>query len=241
MKEGVDPEWRRHPGDSRRWASTRVRPRQQGSTGSSTRHRATALADTLRKGGACGERWTARTGPCATGHGSRRQGQALVSGVPARPANPQGCPTHRHDGDRGPTSNKTHLYDLARQGAGGEVVRRHHGAQAARGHLRSCVGSGRRWRGTAHPVSARYAPTQCLPRLPFGSPRGRDAAHRPCPMSGRCTVTGRDRAGAACRVRRCCPTAPRAFRRRTCLSACPGRTPSSRSDCVPSVHQGVFR
>lgn len=29
------------------------------------------------------------------------------------------------------TWNKTHLYDLARQGAGGEVVQRHLGAQAA--------------------------------------------------------------------------------------------------------------
>lgn len=103
-------------GDSRRWASTRVGPRQQGSTGSSTRHRATAPADTLRKRRACGERWTVRTGPCATGHGGRRQGQALVSGVPARPANPHGCRAHRHDGDRGVTWNKTHLYDLARQG-----------------------------------------------------------------------------------------------------------------------------
>lgn len=119
-------------GDSRRWASTRVRPRQQGSTGSSTRHRATALADTLRKGGACGERWTGRIGLCATGHGGRPQGQALVAGAqPSSPANPHGRRPHRHEHDRRLTWNTTHLYDLARQRAGGELVQRHHGAQAA--------------------------------------------------------------------------------------------------------------
>lgn len=132
MKEGVDPEWRRHPRglpkmgiDASPTEATGL-DRQQHAASSDGTGRHTAEGRCMRgemdgpDRPMCHRPWrpSARTG-------ARRGAQ------PSSPANPHGRRPHRHEHDRRLTWNTTHLYDLARQRAGGELVQRHHGAQAA--------------------------------------------------------------------------------------------------------------